>query len=281
MPKKKEKEDNLKGLKLFLIGLVKIISAIILFFFYIIKFIVVLFIKIINPLSPESQPKIQQSSKEKISKSEFEEFKILKNIKGNYENFDKKIINDSEIILIFGKRGSGKSSLGFRILENIYSKTKRKCFVLGISQKLLPSWIRSVNEIERVPDNGVILIDEGAVSFSSRESMSSKNKDISKLMAIARHKDLTLIFITQNTGMIDKNVLALADTLFIKEGSLLQMEMERPEVKKFYEKSNKYLSKEFSENKKKFVYTIDNDYEGILEYNLPTFWSDKLSKNKG
>lgn len=43
--------------------------------------------------------------------------------------------------------------------------------------------------------------------------------------------------------MIDKNVLKLADMLFIKEGSLLQLEMERPEIKKFYEKAKNYFDK--------------------------------------
>jgi len=36
------------------------------------------------------------------------------------------LFDESLIMLIFGKRGSGKSALGFRILENVYSKSKRK-----------------------------------------------------------------------------------------------------------------------------------------------------------
>ena len=136
-----------------------------------------------------------------------------------------------------------------------------------------------MDDVEKVPEGGIILIDEGAVSFGSRDSMSSKNRELSKLMAVARHKNLTLIFVTQNTGLIDRNILALTDALFIKEGSLLQMEMERHEVKKFYEKSNDYLKK-VSGNKKKYVYLIDGDFEGVLTYKLPGFWTDNLSKNK-
>jgi hypothetical protein len=213
------------------------------------------------------------------SEPKFKEFMLIEEIKGNYKLFEEKIQKDSLILLIFGKRGSGKSSLGFRILENIHDKTKRKCYVLGIDKILIPKWIKSVDSVEKVPDGGIILIDEGAVSFGSRDSMSSKNKELSKIMAVARHKSLTLIFVTQNTGLIDRNVLALTDALFIKEGSLLQMEMERPEVKKFYEKSNNYLKK-VEDNKKKYFYLIDSDFEGVLTYSLPSFWSDKLSKNK-
>ena len=213
------------------------------------------------------------------SEPKSEEFVLIEEIKGDYKLFEEKIQNDSLILIIFGKRGSGKSSLGFRILENIHYKTKRKCYVLGIDKILIPKWIKSVGSVEEAPDSGIILIDEGAVSFGSRDSMSSKNKELSKIMAVARHKNLTLIFVTQNTGLIDRNVLALTDALFIKEGSLLQMEMERPEVKKFYEKSNDYLKK-VEDDKKKYFYLIDSDFEGVLTYGLPSFWSDKLSRNK-
>lgn len=209
----------------------------------------------------------------------FESFNIEKEISGEFHYTEKRIFSDSLILLIFGKRGSGKSSLGFRLLENIHSKTKRKCYALGIEQKLIPNWISSVDSVEKVPNGGVVLIDEGAISFGSRDSMTIKNKELIKLLAIARHKSLSLVFVTQNTGLIDKNILALTDALFVKEGSLLQMEMERPEVRKFYEKANKSL-KEIKENRKGHVYLIDSDFEGTLSYKLPSFWSNDLSKNK-
>jgi hypothetical protein len=197
---------------------------------------------------------------------------------GEFDDFSNRLDNDSLIVLVFGKRGSGKSSLGFRLLENIYGKTKRYCFALGIEKKLLPKWINPIDDVEIAPNGSVILVDEGAIAFSSRDSMKFKNKELGKLLAIARHKDLTIIFVTQNTGLIDRNVLKLADTLFIKEGSLLQLEMERTEIKKFYEKSKKQLDK--FKDKKKYSYVIDSDFEGLVEHSLPSFWSESLSKNK-
>lgn len=223
----------------------------------------------------------------KLKKSEtymtepvFDAFKIVKEKSGDYSFTEKRLFKDSLIVLIFGKRGSGKSALGFRLLENIYSKTGRKCYALDIQQNKMPRWIKSIDDIEKVPNGGVILIDEGAISFGSRDSMSSKNKELSKLLTIARHKNLTLIFVTQNTGLIDKNILALTDTLLIKEGSLLQIEMERKEVKKFYDKANDFL-KFVKEDKRKYFYLIDSDFEGVLTHKLPSFWTSGLSKNKG
>lgn len=209
----------------------------------------------------------------------FKDLSVEKKILGDYNHFKKKLNDDSKIILIFGKRGSGKSALGLRMMENIRAETNRDCYALGINEIYLPLWINPISNIDEANIGSVILIDEGAVSFNSRESMKETNKELSKIMAIARHKNLTLLFITQNTGMIDKNILKLTDSLMIKEGSLLQQEMERPEIKKFYIKS-KELLENVKENRIKYFYLIDSDFEGILEYSLPSFWTSELSKNK-
>jgi len=208
----------------------------------------------------------------------YDAFDVSSTVKGSVESFEKRLLNDSLILAIAGKRGSGKSVLGFRMLENIHAKARRPCFALGVKQSVLPSWISSINEIQEVDNNGVVLVDEGAVSFSSRSSMSKKNKGLSELLAIARHKDLTLIFITQNTGMIDKNVLNLCDTIVLKEGSLLQEKMERSVMKDLYSTANSALSD--LPDRKPYCYVFDSDFEGLVAASLPSFWSSGVSKNQ-
>ena len=203
---------------------------------------------------------------------------VAHTVSGDAVSFEKALMESSRIILIFGKRGSGKSALGFRLMENINGVAQRHCYVLGVAQDVLPQWIMSVDDIHSVKNGGVVLVDEGALAFSARESMKKEHKELGKLMAIARHKDLTLIFITQNTGMIDKNVLQLTDTLLVKEGSLLQMEMERTAVQKFYQKAEKAFEK--LQEKRKYVYVIDGDFEGVVWFELPSFWSEKVSKSR-
>jgi hypothetical protein len=213
------------------------------------------------------------------SQAKFDSFEVNKVINGDFQSTEKRLEKDSIIALIFGKRGSGKSALGFKLLENIHCLTKRECYALSMEQSLIPKWIHPTENVESVPDNSLILVDEGAISFGSRNSMTAKNKELSNLLAIARHKNLTLIFVTQNTGMIDKNILKLVDMLFVKEGSLLQEEMERTEIKKFYEKAKKAFS-HVKENKISYAYVIDNDFEGVISFSLPSFWSNNLSKNR-
>jgi len=200
--------------------------------------------------------------------------------KGDLSNFESRLLDESLIMAIAGRRGSGKSVLGFRLLENINAKSGRPCFALGVKQSVLPSWIKSIDNISAVSNKGVVLVDEGAIAFSSRSSMTKKNKQLGELLAIARHKDLTLIFITQNTGMIDKNVLNLCDTILLKEGSLLQEKMERSVMKDLYVTANKNISKIPSAQRKPYCYVFDSEFEGLLQAELPSFWSTKVSKNQ-
>jgi len=212
-------------------------------------------------------------------KAMFDPLPVLSTVSGDYSVSEKRLHNDSIIALIFGKRGSGKSALGFRLLENAHSETGRECFVLGVSQSSMPEWIKPVESIEDAPQGSIVLVDEGAISFNSRDSMRKENKGLAHLLAIARHKNLTILFITQNTGMLDKNVLKLSDMLLVKQGSLLQLEMERPEIRKFYEKAEE-LFKKLEGDKRQYVYVIDSDFEGAVSHTLPSFWTENLSKNQ-
>lgn len=202
-------------------------------------------------------------------------FSVVKTEQGNYDEFQKKILKYSLIMLINGKRGSGKTALGMKFLELYNKKTKRKCYVLGYESTKLPWFIKKTNDLEKIPNNSVVLIDEGAVNFSSRDSMKQSHKDLSKIMAIARHKDLVMILITQSSAMIDLNVLRLSDTILLKEPSLLQSKFERKAIKEFYDKAIPHFDKE----KKERFYVFDDEFEGLLKHDLPSFWSEKVSKS--
>ena len=96
-------------------------------------------------------------------------------------------------------------------------------------------------------------------------------------MAIARHKNLNLILIAQNSAMIDLNVLRLADTIILKEPSLLQAQFERKAIKDMYEKVSSHFKE--IENKKSHFYVMDDEFEGMLNYSLPDFWNEDISKS--
>jgi hypothetical protein len=202
-------------------------------------------------------------------------FNVIKSDIGNYDLFYKKVIRGSLIILIVGKRGSGKTSLGMKFLEIFHSVTKRKCYALGFEKTKLPFWIKKAVDVDGIPNNSIALFDEGAIMFSARESMKNINKELSKVMAIARHKNLTLILITQNSAMIELNVLRLADTLLLKEPSLLQSRFERKSLVDIFVKVKPEFEK--LKDKNSHVYVWDDEFQGMLRYDLPEFWTEKIS----
>ncbi len=204
-------------------------------------------------------------------------FSIVKNEKGDFDDFHKRLLKGSNIVLITGKRGSGKTALGMKFLELFRKLSKRKVFAMGFESAKLPFRIKKADDIGEISNNSVVLIDEGAITFSSRDSMKSANKLLGKLMSIARHKNLSLLLIAQNSAMIDLNVLRLADTIILKEPSLLQAQFERKAIKDMYEKASVHFND--IKDKKSHFYVMDDEFEGLLRYSLPSFWSESISKS--
>lgn len=203
-------------------------------------------------------------------------FEPQKTIKGRYEDFYRHILGTSLIVLITGKRGSGKTALGMKFLEMFRKETKRKTYAMGFDDAKLPRWVKKISSINDASNNSVLLVDEGGIMFSSRDSMKKANKFLSKVMAIARHRGLTCFVISQNSAMLELNVLRLADMVLLKEPSLLQAKFERKAIRDMYKKV-KPLFGEFK-NRKKFFYIWSDEFEGMTKYDLPEFWTDSISK---
>jgi hypothetical protein len=204
-------------------------------------------------------------------------FQVVEAIKGEYDDFYKSVLKYSLIMLITGKRGSGKTALGMKLLEAFNKETRRRCYAVGFDHAKLPRWMKKAEDPEHVPTNAVVLVDEGAVAFSSRDAMRAPNKLLGKLMAIARHKNLSMILIAQNSAMIDLNVLRLADIVLLKEPSLMQAKFERKAIREMYEKIKPKF--ESVGNRKGHFYVWSDEFEGLLSYGLPQFWSEGISKS--
>ena len=224
---------------------------------------------------------IEKNSIAKIRRSidaKYLDFKVLETLEGNYDQWLKNIYNsDSQIGLVLGARGSGKTAFGMKFLENTYAQHKKKCFAMGFQEKDLPSWINSINDISQLPNDSYVLVDESGILFSSRSSMTTANKLLSELIILARHKDLTILFITQNSSNIEVNILRQADFLVLKPSSLLQREFERKIIEKMYEKMNSKFVK--YKNEKGVSYIFSGKFRGFVSNSLPSFWKESISKS--
>lgn len=206
----------------------------------------------------------------------FKPFEIVKAERGSYADFERALHKYGLIMLIIGKRGSGKTALGMKFLSWFNHNTRRKCYGIGYDAAKLPRWIKKADGIDDVPNDSVVLIDEAAILFFSREAMTTMNKFLSKIMAIARHKNLSMVLITQSSAMIDLNVLRLADVLLFKEPSLLQARFERRGLQDILGKVTSTF-KRLGEKVPHF-YVYSDEFEGLIKYDLPYFWNDSISR---
>jgi hypothetical protein len=165
-----------------------------------------------------------------------------------------------------------------RILENLASKSSRKVCAMGFEESALPDWIRTVRSVEEVANGSFVLIDEGGITFSSRASQSPANKILSSLLLVARHKDLSVLFISQNSANLEINTIRQADYLLMRKPSLLQKEFERKKIGQIYDE----ISGEFAglaDGGRHSTYIYSDEFRGFVANGLPSFWSQKVSKS--
>ncbi len=218
--------------------------------------------------------------KRESMKAIYQNFKIVKTSLGNYKKWELGIIKaESKIGLILGARGSGKTACALKLLENVYAKTQKKCYAIGFLKEEMPSWIEVVENISEIKNNSLVIIDEGGVLFSSRRAMTNANKLMSDLLLISRHKNLSIIFISQNSANLEINAIRQADYLVLKPTSLLQKDFERKKIQEIYEG----IAKDFEKykNDKTVAYIYSDEFKGFVRNPLPSFWNVRISKSFG
>jgi len=194
---------------------------------------------------------------------------------GNAEAFSEWLEpSESTIGLLLGSRGSGKSALGMRLLENAAARGKN-AYAMGFDAVALPQWIRKTSGTE-VPNGSVLLVDEGGVKYSSRSGFSSANKLLSSLLLVARHKSLSIIFITQNSANLEVNSIRQADYVIVKKPSLLQKDFERGKIRAIIDEAESLFKKHGNGKALAFVYS--DAFHGLASNTLPSFWTEKASK---
>jgi len=222
---------------------------------------------------------LKQPNEETLITPNIQQARIIRNTQLSEEHLWLRIILLPSVLIIPGKRGSGKSGLGYRLLE-IFRYILNP-YVLGIptqAQKLLPDWIGIARNINEIPPFSMVLLDEAYLRYHSRDSLSTQNKEMSKLVNLSRQRNLTIIFITPETSQLDKNIISQANVIIFKEPAMLQLKFDRKELNEIAEQA-KMAFNDLSGDKRKwsYVYSEDTDFMGLVENSLPTFWSTELS----
>jgi len=191
------------------------------------------------------------------------------------------IINHPSCVLILGRRGSGKTALGFFLLEE-FQNGEVSPYVLGLPPtkwRLLGDNIQGLELGDELPENSIIFVDEAAIWFFSRSSMTNFNKLINKLVSISRQKNQTLIFASHTTRKLDIGLILDMDVITWKEPSRLHTKFERKEIRALTEEALMKFERIKKEDRCRYSVVWSDVAEGeVMENALPSFWSDELSR---
>lgn len=184
------------------------------------------------------------------------------------------------VILVLGRRGSGKSALGYRLLELF--RDVAAPYVVGLpsnASNLLPEWVGVADSLEDVLPHAVVLIDEAYLQLHARTSMSEAGRAVGPLVNLSRQRGQTLIFIVQEARQLDVNVISQADVVAIKDLSEISREFERRELRSFTDRARAEFSTLKGDRRRwAWVYSESADFSGLVENSLASFWRPALSR---
>ncbi len=192
----------------------------------------------------------------------------------------REVIKHPAIVLVLGGRGSGKSAVSYRVVEDFrYSLSS---YVVGFpehSKELLPDWIGIERKLEDVPPKSISIVDEAYLSHHAREWQKIENRDICRLLNLSRQQDKTIIFVAQLSRQLDIDITSSADVLIIKNPGMLQTKFDRPEFRDILTEAKEAFQTVKGDIRRwSYVYSQGANFSGLIENELPTFWRPKLSK---
>ena len=189
------------------------------------------------------------------------------------------LVRHPSVVLIIGKRGGGKSALGYRLLELL--RGHGEPYAVGLppnAAKLLPDWVGVMDRLEDVPTGAVVLLDESYLSHHARGSMTEAGRAIGGLINLSRQKRQTLIFIVQEARQLDVNIVSQIDVLAVKELSELSRGYERAQLRQLTDKARAmFQGLSGKRTPWTWVYSEPGDHEGLVKNELASFWKPRLS----
>jgi len=194
---------------------------------------------------------------------------------GNLQKWIIKSTQESKVYAIIGSRGSGKSCFAFEFMDWHNKLTNRKLYVYNFPKDdLLPDYIQNVNDLNNLEKGSVVLIDESGIEFNQFTFNSKKSIELANMIKIARHNDLSIIFIAQNGANLTKDVRRLIDCYILKNPSFSQRFDEIPLIKKMYQ--NCFMLFTTETQKRKGYYIAEIGEMGFSD--VPSFWNENISK---
>lgn len=96
-------------------------------------------------------------------------------------------------------------------------------------------------------------------------------------MMVCRQRHCSLAFAVQNTRDVDLAILRQSDSLILKQPGLHQPETERIEVRPLVKRAAQIFEGMSPEESLESAVVFDDDFEGVIKFSPPSFWTEELS----
>ena len=188
---------------------------------------------------------------------------------------------ESTLSVIIGKRGAGKSALAFDIMEQVHKEYDKPVCLAGYYIPELPDWIIQIKDTRDAPPNSLIVIDESAIKLSARRAMSNINVNETINMAISRHSNFSVLYITQHSKLIELNIMRMADLFMIKSMTweeLAGQDYTRRRALSPLVDFMTLMSPRGGDWISETLFLHDSGQRFIFENNLPEWYTEDISK---
>jgi energy-coupling factor transporter ATP-binding protein EcfA2 len=187
---------------------------------------------------------------------------------------------EGKVVLVTGRRGSGKTALIAKMAEYMSAVYQMPTYWLGLpdeARKLLPTWVTMIDDAYKCPVNSFIVCDEAGINFLSLLFQDQRNQFMRRLLMVCRQRHCSLAFAVQNTKDVDIAIVRQADSIIFKQPGLHQPETERADVKPIARKAAEIFAGMSKDEALASAFVADDDFQGVLKFTPPTFWSEALS----
>ena len=186
------------------------------------------------------------------------------------------------VIVVMGKRGSGKTATAMWVMEQYHKKNPKIGGVVhkapSAMKKLLPNWVQTTRNIKHIPHNSVVIIDEAQQSANARRSSSNDNLDLANLVALSRQCNQLIILISHHSRKLDMVDIMDASRIIWKCPTVGQIMFERKELQPFCQRAvMKFQGLKGNKLKSAYVMDFENLRFGFTPAKMPDFWNNGIS----
>lgn len=207
-----------------------------------------------------------QQQKEKAKKQEQER----ENIKRKSYKQNWKVLSEARSIYILGSVRTGKSSLAFGLAKKL--QEFKKVYYFNFPKKHLLKeqgfyHLENLNQISLITD-AVIVMDEIALSIKKYEK--KNNDELQKILTLAGQNNLTIIFISQISQMVNKTLESLIDCFVVMDFDYQNIK-NGSRCKNMIKDYSTFAPEHFKLNKGEFLFYSRNFpvFESFAKFPLP------------